>query len=991
MRTLVSYREVMASYALGMRVIIRNEEWMILKAVKNTLGKEALYCIGISPLVKGRDMVFLADLEKDIQVVDPKAINLIVDKSNQFMRSMLFVESIWRQQIPTDSKLHIGHNAAMDTMDYQLIPASMALKKYRQRILIADAVGLGKTLEAGILMSELIARGKGRRILVVTVKSMMTQFQKEMWNRFTIPLVRLDSQKIHTIRRDLPSTYNPFNYYAKTIISIDTLKRDIDYRTHLEKAYWDIIVIDEAHNVAERGNQQAQRSRLASLLAERSDTMIMLSATPHDGRAKSFASLMLMLDPTTIADPNNYEKEDIKGLCIRRFKKDLNLPENSFKERQVTTQNCQASAKEEIAFNTLAQMKLVMDDNKNKAVPGMLFKTLLFKSLLSSPVACLQTVEGRIKRLENKDSKSPDIPTLENFKTQLEAITASDFSRYQALLALLNSKEYGWSRAKDDRVVIFTERIATKKFLAEHLPEDLDGIDKKDIATISGDMDDMEQQEVVENFGRSESPVRILIASDVASEGINLHYLSHRLIHFDIPWSLMVFQQRNGRIDRYGQTKTPDIRYLLTRTQNQDLTNDISIIKILVEKEDQAFKNIGDPSLLFNEFTQEGEEKRVYNAMEGKMPASEFSNNLSIEAVKEGKCYHDSQASVDTQDTDDDDFVNLFDIMNQSADDASADEQYVQTCEEKTFFRDDDYLEKAIKYFNANPTSKEQEPISCTTEANNLKIKLTASLNKRLKSLLPPEAVPSDYLQLSTDKNECMRAMQLSMQLKDDENKWPDVQYLWKLHPIFTWINDRSGLLFKRGEAPLLRLPSTPNTLQPNEVIFIIMGSIPNRRSIPVVDTWFATKFVDNKFQKIMTMEDVIENTGLGKQNLPNIPNAGNEDEDLATVLALRSEAIEQAKLHIESLHVEYDNTIEKVLNDELDKLASLKDKHKEHIKAEFNHMKKHKIHTSRNQEAETKSVGDMFDKFEQYVTNSMQIENTPYIRIVAALKGVAI
>ena len=129
-------------------------------------------------------------------------------------------------------------------MNFQLEPAQMALRKTRQRILIADAVGLGKTLEAGILMSELISRGKGKRILVVTVKSMMMQFQKELWNRFTIPLVRLDSNRISRIRASLPTNYNPFFYYDKTIVSIDTIKRDVEYRTHLENSWWDIIVID---------------------------------------------------------------------------------------------------------------------------------------------------------------------------------------------------------------------------------------------------------------------------------------------------------------------------------------------------------------------------------------------------------------------------------------------------------------------------------------------------------------------------------------------------------------------------------------------------------------------------------------------------------------------------------------------------------------------------------------------------------------------------
>ena len=215
------------------------------------------------------------------------------------------MESQLRTTVPNDGGIHVGHEAAMDLVPYQLDPARQALARPRQRILIADAVGLGKTLEAGILVSELIARGRARRILVLAVKSMLTQFQKEFWNRFTIPLTRLDSIGIQRVRSRIPTNHNPFYYYDKAIISIDTLKQDAEYRTYLEQAYWDVIVIDEAHNVADRGTGSL-RSRLARLLARRSDTLIMLSATPHDGRARSFASLVNMLDATAITDPDAY-------------------------------------------------------------------------------------------------------------------------------------------------------------------------------------------------------------------------------------------------------------------------------------------------------------------------------------------------------------------------------------------------------------------------------------------------------------------------------------------------------------------------------------------------------------------------------------------------------------------------------------------------------------------------------------------------------------
>ena len=944
----------MVDYAPGMRIIIRDEEWMIKKIDKNSLGNKTLHCIGISPLVKDKEAIFLTDLEQ-IQIVNPAEVKLVPDSSPFYKRTLLFLESQWRQQIPTDANLHIGHRAAMDLMPYQLDPAKLSLQRPRQRILIADTVGLGKTLEAGILMSELIARGKGKRILVVTVKSMMTQFQKEMWNRFTIPLVRLDSSKIQKIRASLPSNYNPFFYYDKTIVSIDTLKRDVEYRTHLENAYWDIIVIDEAQNVAERGDHQAQRSRLAKLLADRSDTMIMLSATPHDGRAKSFASLMNMLDPTAIADPNNYTPDDIKGLCIRRFKKDVkDQVSGSFLERNITLERCHASAREEYAYDIFADMQLEMDLGKTRGT-GQLFKTSLEKSLFSSPSACIKSIEARLKKLYKKYDADDikDIRQLEELKSALEMITPNDFMRYQKLLSLLRSREYAWDpTATDDRVVIFTERIETMKYLAEQLRKDLK-MSGKQIVEISGSMTDKDQQEIVENFGRSESPVRVLVASDVASEGLNLHYLSHRLIHFDIPWSLMVFQQRNGRIDRYGQQKRPDIRYMLIDSDNKRIKGDMRIIEILITKEEQALKNIGDPSLLLGKFSIEDEELVV------------------IDAIEEGA---DADAFEQTLDAGEEEF-DPFEALMAAAAQADEDAPEAETITDETLFSDINYLCQALSYLNQS----ESQPFEKLKTVSGIDIKMTPDMLRRLKALVPEEALPAgETLRLSDDKAFCMEEMRKSMQNNMAETAWPQTQYLWPLHPIMTWVNDKAGLLFGRGQAPIIGLPGK---LAAGEIFYIVTGSIPNMKSTPLVDEWFGLLYRDGKFVKALSMNEVVQATGLSGANIPNTNCIG--EAEISVASSLLEDVVAEAKTYLGGYYKKYEQKMNPLLDEEVDKLIELQNKHHEYYQLTLFEQK-------RKLEEKERSVDELFDRFTNWVTDTLTIQNNPYIRIVTVLMGVS-
>ncbi|SPF37589.1 hypothetical protein SBA4_2020003 [Candidatus Sulfopaludibacter sp. SbA4] len=262
--------------AAGARVEIRSAEWIVRRVDATSTGGYSLLVTGVSEIVRDKEARFLTEIEgKGIKVLDPAETELVPDPSPQFRNTRLYLESLLRQSPPTDTDLWIGQRAAIDDLPFQLDPALQALDQPRQRILMADSTGLGKTIEVGVLLSELIKRGRGKRILVVTVKSMMTQFQKEMWSRFTIPLVRLDSVGIDRIRTRIPANANPFHYYDRAIISIDTLKASTDYRVHLERCRWDVIVIDEAQNVAVRGSGRSLRAKLADLLSRQSDTLIM--------------------------------------------------------------------------------------------------------------------------------------------------------------------------------------------------------------------------------------------------------------------------------------------------------------------------------------------------------------------------------------------------------------------------------------------------------------------------------------------------------------------------------------------------------------------------------------------------------------------------------------------------------------------------------------------------------------------------------------------
>ncbi|MEU8995042.1 DEAD/DEAH box helicase [Streptomyces caniferus] len=922
----------------GTVIEVRDEEWLVRNSHEVRPGEFLIKAIGASELVREHKAVFLTSLDRPT-VLRPEDTELVADLSPGFRRGRLLLEAVLRKTPLAQGErgLAVTDGYLLDRMDYQMRPAAKALANpLRPRLLIGDVVGLGKTLEIGALLGELIRRGRGERIMVVTPAAVLEQFQHEMWTRFSIPLVRLDSAGIARIERKVPAGRNPFTYYQRVIVSIDMLRNRTRYESWLKDVRWDAVVIDESHNLINKGTD---RRRVAELLSRQTDALILASATPHNGDMPAFTGLVRLLDPMAVKDPKKPRAEELRHVMLRRTKTSREVKEqladhwaprgDSFPVR------CSASELEEQVFTEIAEQWLGGDEGAEDGAAALvegggarkrdkgsdhLFPYVLLKSFLSSHRALFATVRSRLAECGAKLPKGqdtidgPDTGTegavgevasllrLADLARAIERATIAELatsagpstaSKLAGLVAEL--RRIGVRAGSSTRAVVFSERHETLKWLGAVLPPLL-GWKTEAAATaavrtmFSGSASDTQQQALVDEFARAGTDVRVLLTGDGASEGVNLHRQCNHLLHWDLPWSLIRVEQRNGRIDRYGQVHEPEFRAMLLTTAVPGALDDTTVAEKVLAREHKVHSILGAVEAATVENDWELEEKRLMEALfRGEAPEQAVAGlETGPEALDAGPGSA-SGRPVEQQlygefgtdgpgyelGANEGDFGGLNDFGGEDFDAFAPQDDYDDLLDELEIpSTTQDPSEDVEEDDNAVPPHVDGDAdtgpiplhhelrlfpdrssyvmagldeladveafhLETAVDGDDLSFRTPEDLADRL-DVLPPgylrEQNITARMKLTFSRGNGADALKRARESKGSMSLWPDVHYVGELHPVIEWITDKVLVQFGRRQALVLQVDRE----QVPEPVFLMQGVWSNAEGRPTAVGWLA-------------------------------------------------------------------------------------------------------------------------------------------------------
>ena len=640
----------------GQLVRVRGQQWVVSNvnsshqpadeiAATRLPGRTLVTLTSVSDDDLGGELTVVWEVEPGREIVPATQLPQVTETNWDDPQTLgAFLDAVrWGTIASADTKtLQAPFRSGITIEEYQLEPVARALAMPRVNLLIADDVGLGKTIEAGLVVQEMLLRHRARRVIVVCPASLTLKWQEEMEAKFGLGFQILDTDQLKELRRSHGLEANPFAVYPRTIISLQWLRtprvqRMLDEVLTNETrfpGFFDLLIVDEVHHCApaeppkEHGYPvESKQTQAVRRLSEHSQHRLFLSATPHNGYSWSWQALLEMLDPQRFFKGREPDKAILDQVVIRRLKTEIKNPDGTerFPARRIKAIDITYTDAECEAYDLLQRYTAARRAKAYAAVAraGDLVTLILKKRLFSSPAAFALTLESHLASedqnhhaersgvtavassdldwmdevLEWDAEPSDDDPGSDDERATFgriaglpgifEDVMVTEGSTMEAayrrqltawaerhgqpadskakkLVEELNAIcRPGGDWNKGDRVIVFTEYKATQQWLAGILT--VRGLGGDRLGLLFGGMDEKKREHLKAAFQADldRDPLRILLATDAASEGIDLQRHCYRVIHYDIPFNPNRLEQRIGRVDRHGQAHEVEVSHFV--------------------------------------------------------------------------------------------------------------------------------------------------------------------------------------------------------------------------------------------------------------------------------------------------------------------------------------------------------------------------------------------------------------------------------------------
>lgn len=684
----------------GRLALVRDRHWLVTDVAANA-GQHLVALSSLEDDGFGQELQVIWEIEPQARLLHQETLPTpVAGRFDEYRRLQAFLHAVrWGAITSADSKaLQAPFRSGIQIEDYQLDPVVRALDMPRVNLLVADDVGLGKTIEAGLVLQELILRHRVRRALILCPPALCLKWRIEMREKFGLDFRIIDADALHRLRRERGVGANVFRHYPRLIASFDWLKLDRPLNQQLypflqqhdatkyPRAF-DLVIVDEVHQCAPAGDgayaTDSLRTKLLRMVAPHCEHRLFISATPHNGKESSYSALLELLDAQRFARGVRPDDKAVAQVVVRRMKRAIDEErERIGAPRRFPVRNVEAllvdyPESECRAYEKLERYLAADAASGARAEARDLIALLLKKRFFSSPAAFAQTLAHHRESLRRQGVAATSARVMRSHR---EEVLGEDFeqdeerddaerrahaeagkafgsvsddrrqlldelghwadeasARADAKTRLLIDKLREWG---DERVIIFTEYRDTQNWLYEMLVQN--GFKNERIARLNGGTDPEERNRIIAEFQADPAlrPLRLLLATDTASEGIDLQRHCKRLVHIEIPFNPNRLEQRNGRIDRHGQPEREvyiyhfagrNVEVAQAGSLQGNLDGDLAFLSRVAKKIEKIRDDLGDAGIVLA--------REVENAMLGHSytldPPSSASRSRTRAALKQ--------------------------------------------------------------------------------------------------------------------------------------------------------------------------------------------------------------------------------------------------------------------------------------------------------------------------------------------------------------------